>query len=178
MAKKFLKEKQFLTFIIIYSNGVQIAWLAVKFVEKKNSIKRSVEIVFVQKFVKLSNFEQKLLDIFISHGYGIIRNEKNTLYELDLIDNFSKPLVRIRYRVNAKVEKKEIKKIMKKNKTIEKSRILKYHSYSKSTKYHKYCDHTVQGCCISYNFIDLWKIKIGRDTYIKGKPDQILKINE
>ena len=67
---------------------------------------------------------------------------------------------------------------MKKNKTMEKSRILKYHSYSKNTKYHKYCEHSVQECCIYYNFIDLWKIKIGRETYIKGKPDQILKINE
>ena len=42
---------------------------------------------------------------------------------------------------------------MKKNKCVGQSRILKYHSYSKSTKYHKYCQHERANCQISFNFL-------------------------
>ncbi len=65
----------------------------------------------------------------------------------------TRPLVKIKYKVNPYVDKSEIKKIMKKNKTISQTRILKYHSYSKTTKYHKYCQHEKSNCMLSFNFL-------------------------
>lgn len=46
----------------------------VKFLEKDNTMRRSVFIIYVRKFVRMSGFERKLLDSFVSHGYGQIRN--------------------------------------------------------------------------------------------------------
>jgi hypothetical protein len=47
----------------------------VKFIEKDNTMRRCVHIVYVRKFVRMSGFERKLLDGFVSNGYGLIRNE-------------------------------------------------------------------------------------------------------
>lgn len=53
---------------------MKVAWLAVKFIEKDNTMRRSVYILYVRKFVRMSGFERKLLDNFVAHGYGLIRN--------------------------------------------------------------------------------------------------------
>lgn len=65
---------------------------------------------------------------------------------------------------------------MKKNKTISQTRILKYHSYSKTTKYHKYCQHEKSNCMLTFNFLELCKITIDKTHYIKGKADKITKL--
>lgn len=75
MGKRILSEKNFITFIRVECNNLKVAWLAVKFIEKDNTMRRSVFIVYVRKFVRLSGFERKLLDNFVGHGYGLIRNE-------------------------------------------------------------------------------------------------------
>lgn len=61
---------------------MKVAWLAVKFIEKDNTMRRSVYILYVRKFVRMSGFERKLLDNFVAHGYGLIRNEQRILYEV------------------------------------------------------------------------------------------------
>ena len=105
LAKQLLKDKDFLTFIRVESRGLPVAWLAVKFVEKDNTMRRSVCLVYVRKFMRLSNFERKLLDVFVSHGYGLIRNNNKILYEVDLLDIVSRPLIKIKYKVSSTVDK-------------------------------------------------------------------------
>ena len=103
LAKELIKDKDFVTFIRVESRGLPVAWLAVRFVEKDNTMRRSVVLVYVRKFMKLSNFERKLLDVFVSHGYGLIRNNSQILYEVELLDIVTRPLVRIKYKVNPTV---------------------------------------------------------------------------
>lgn len=95
-----------------------------------------------------------------------------------MLDIVSRPLVRIKYKVNPSVEKSEIKKTMKKSKNIFQSRILKYHSYSQSTKYHKYCQHEKTYCQISYSFLEICKINVDRNSYIQAKADKITKLGD
>ena len=74
LAKRLLLEKDFVTFIRVESKGMKIAWMAVKFLGKDNTMRKTVMILYVRKFLRLSGFERKLLDLFVSHGYGVIRN--------------------------------------------------------------------------------------------------------
>ena len=85
LAKRLLVEKDFVTFVRVESKGMKVAWLAVKFMEKDNTMRRTVFILYVRKFLRLSNFERKLLDLFVSHGYGVIRNQEKILYEVDIL---------------------------------------------------------------------------------------------
>lgn len=95
---------------------------------------------------------------------------------MDLLDTITRCLVKVKYKVNPSIEKDEIKKIMKKNKCIGQSRILKYHSYSKNTKYHKYCQHEKGNCMIGYNFIEATKITVDKNPFIRAKADRITQI--
>lgn len=68
-------------------------------------MRRCVFIVYVRKFIRISNFERKLLDSFVAHGYGLIRNEERILFEVNILDIVSRPLVKVKYKVNPYVDK-------------------------------------------------------------------------
>ena len=141
-------------------------------------MRRSVLIVYVRKFVRLSGFERKLLDNFVEHGYGLIRNEQKILFEIQLLDVVVRPVIKVKYKVNPTVEKEELKQIMKKQRSLAQSRILKYYSYSKTSKYHAFCQHEKSHCQISYNFIEISKICVEKNHYIKAKADRISKLGQ
>lgn len=99
-------DKDYITFIRVESKGLRIAWLAVKFLQRDTlTMKRAVMIIYIRKFLKLTNFEQKLLDTFVAYGYGVIRNENKILYEIDIVDVVYQPLVKIKYKVSVTAEK-------------------------------------------------------------------------
>lgn len=63
-------------------------------------------------------------------------------------------IVRIKYKVSPFCEIDDLKETIKSNLALKMSRLLKYHSYSKTSKYHKYCAHDSKQstCSISYTF--------------------------
>ncbi len=67
---------------------------------------------------------------------------------------------------------------MKKYQVLAQSRILKYHSYSKTSKYHNYCQHDKSYCMIGYNFLELSRISIDKNHYVQSKADKISKIGQ
>jgi hypothetical protein len=65
--------------------------------------------------------------------------------------------------------------MIKKNAHLKHSRLLKYHYYSKQTKYHYLCEHRDNACQLNFMFDDISKIHIGDTVYLLARPDQILK---
>ena len=59
--------------------------------------------------------------------------------------------IQIDIKVNGS-KRDEIKKMMKNDKKLKCSRILKYYTYSQDTKYHKFCFHREVGCQLLFNF--------------------------
>ncbi len=45
-----------MTFIRVECRNMSVAWMAVKFMEKDNTMRRSVFVIYVRKFVRLSGF--------------------------------------------------------------------------------------------------------------------------
>lgn len=108
----------------------------------------------------------------------MIRNSDKILYEIDILDVVSHPLVKIKYKVSVTSSKDIIKKTVKANKALVNSRILKYYYYSKNSKYHKFCDHSQPNICsITFNFRNVFKITVDRVAYIVGRADKITKLN-
>ena len=60
------------------------------------------------------------------------------------------------------------------------SRILKYHYYSKTSKYHKFCEHrSKEGTCsVNYYFETAFKVYINNKPHIKVKIDSIQTVKQ
>jgi len=56
MAKTILEERDRITFIRAIAKSMLVAWLAIIFVNKDHSLKKSVEVKIVHKFLKIPNF--------------------------------------------------------------------------------------------------------------------------
>jgi len=56
IAKTILEERDRITFIRAIAKSMLVAWLAIIFVNKDHSLKKSVEVKIAHKFLKIPNF--------------------------------------------------------------------------------------------------------------------------
>lgn len=56
IAKKIVSEKEYITFVKVTAGEYTAAWMAIKFLTKDQSIRKTVEIIFSYKFFKIPNF--------------------------------------------------------------------------------------------------------------------------
>jgi hypothetical protein len=81
-----------------------------------------------------------LVEEFFKKGYGIVRMNGKVMSECVVKEKIGHPLVYVHYKLREEDEY-VLKKVIKSNDLLKNSRILKYYTYSKDSKYHAYCEH-------------------------------------
>ena len=149
------------------------AWLAVKFLPKDLTIRRAVDVIFSYTFYKIPDFERQLVEEFAKKGYGIVRERGRIAHETSLPEKLTHQLLKVKYKVSSSLDRAEVKHLVRKDDCLRESRLLKYHYYSKDSKYHKYCEHSDGACQIGFHFEEVFRLNIGGKFYLRARCDRI-----
>jgi hypothetical protein len=92
-------------------------------------------VIELHKLYRIPNFENSIKEEFLKKGYGLVKRNGKVWSDCLIKENMFHTLLTVHYKVNEE-EEDVIKSVIKGNEILKISRVLKYYSYSKNSKYH------------------------------------------